>query len=497
MKKLTSYFLAASLLFSSANFVNAQSPNIQIKINGMVQELEPSPVIINDLTLVPLRGIFERLGVTVEWDDERRRITATKDATVVILDVGSKTGFVNGKPISLDIEAQIVNGRTMVPLRFISESFGFDVKWDDNRKTVIINTNEEAREMNRSGNDQSDTSHVNGFLTLEEAVERALARSNELRRAQRLIEQAEIALDDASDNIQYIPDDGSNIVAKNVFSGWTRAQVNYFMQQRQYEVNKESVEYAVKNAYFDILNKQEELKVARLNTEHQEWKQRMTDVKYRNNMASSFEVSQINNALDEARAREKAAEEALAEAYTKFNQLIGERSDARLNLVDRPRFEKMSSVDLDHHVSRVVSSSVALWMAEQQIKLAELDLRLFTFNDPTNPNSYAQQQIEVNKAKLSAENVKDQLEGAARTIYYSIRQLEEQYEHLLANKRIAEDALKIAQARYDAGMATALELFEARLAVEQTEQAMFSIVTQLESLKIAFDKPWVMGVSQS
>ncbi|MDP5276395.1 stalk domain-containing protein [Chengkuizengella axinellae] len=114
---------------------------ISIVINGEVQSYAQSPVIMNDTTLVPLRGIFEELGAVVKWNNESKTVTAEKDDVEILLTVGEDAAQVNGKSITLLQPSKIIEGSTMVPLRFVSEAFGADVNWNQDTRTVTIKTN--------------------------------------------------------------------------------------------------------------------------------------------------------------------------------------------------------------------------------------------------------------------------------------------------------------------------------------------------------------------
>ncbi len=100
--------------------------------------LDVPPQIINDRTMVPLRAIFEAIGADVQWDDATRTITAIKDGTTITMQIDNPAMIVNGTEISLDAPPQIKNDRTLVPVRAISESFGCDVEWNNATRTVII-----------------------------------------------------------------------------------------------------------------------------------------------------------------------------------------------------------------------------------------------------------------------------------------------------------------------------------------------------------------------
>jgi hypothetical protein len=95
--------------------------------------------IVEDRFVVPLRAIFEALGAEVEWNNETRTVTATKGEIGVELTIDSKRVYINGKTIELDVPATIIDGRTYVPARFVSESLGASVIWNPENKVAVIN----------------------------------------------------------------------------------------------------------------------------------------------------------------------------------------------------------------------------------------------------------------------------------------------------------------------------------------------------------------------
>lgn len=114
---------------------------IKVKLNGNFLTFDQPPIAESGRTLVPLRAIFEAFGATVNWDQATQTVTAVKGDTTIKLTLGSNTAYKNGTPITLDVPAKAVNGRTIVPVRFISESFGATVTWDQATQTVIITYN--------------------------------------------------------------------------------------------------------------------------------------------------------------------------------------------------------------------------------------------------------------------------------------------------------------------------------------------------------------------
>jgi len=96
------------------------------------------PRIINGRTLVPFRAVCERLGATVRWDSDARTVTAIRGDTVVVMAIGSKSPTINGVAVAVDQPAIIVDGRALVPVRFIAKAFGGTVNWNASTRTVSI-----------------------------------------------------------------------------------------------------------------------------------------------------------------------------------------------------------------------------------------------------------------------------------------------------------------------------------------------------------------------
>lgn len=139
--------LALVIVFTtfSLSLSFAQEANeIKIIVDGSVLESDQPPIMVNDRVLVPLRSIFNALYADVEWIEETQTVIANKRLQTISLSIGSNEMYINGEAISLDSPAILVNGRTMVPVRAISESLGAKVWWDENNNTVVVSSSPQA-----------------------------------------------------------------------------------------------------------------------------------------------------------------------------------------------------------------------------------------------------------------------------------------------------------------------------------------------------------------
>jgi hypothetical protein len=149
-QKMSSLQTRSDQLQASIDYLEGQiiqeivlQPGIkQVRISGPVrndtQNLDVAPLIQNGRTLVPLRFIGEVLGAEVIWNDVSRQVVYRTNDRNIALTVNSKQAQVNGQAIELEVAPVILNGRTLVPLRFISEWMGAVVRWEGATNTILI-----------------------------------------------------------------------------------------------------------------------------------------------------------------------------------------------------------------------------------------------------------------------------------------------------------------------------------------------------------------------
>jgi hypothetical protein len=113
---------------------------VYVKFNDDILGFDVPPIIEDGSTLVPMRFLFEQMGADVEWDSETQTATATLDNKALTFSIDNVNARINNKPAKMDVPARLVNGKTMVPLRFLSENMGYDVDWDADSRTAIVNS---------------------------------------------------------------------------------------------------------------------------------------------------------------------------------------------------------------------------------------------------------------------------------------------------------------------------------------------------------------------
>lgn len=152
MQKRICILMTVMLAVAAVSTAALAQQDIRIQVNGELVEMDAKPFIENDRVLVPLRGVFEKLGAVVEWFEEEQAVVISGGCLTVRLIIGRDSAELlkadDAGPVTetvrLDVPARIKEGRTFIPVRFVAEALGADVSWDDAHRTVIIETGEQS-----------------------------------------------------------------------------------------------------------------------------------------------------------------------------------------------------------------------------------------------------------------------------------------------------------------------------------------------------------------
>ena len=154
MKKITAIILFLCMSFgfttscaavsnddSAAAEIVLQIGNAVMTVDGAEQAIDEGgtvPVIVNGRTLLPVRTVVEAMGGAVDWDGVTQTVTLDCGDDEIILVINETSAYLNGELQALDTATAIINDRTMLPIRFIAESFGYNVEWNGDDETVTI-----------------------------------------------------------------------------------------------------------------------------------------------------------------------------------------------------------------------------------------------------------------------------------------------------------------------------------------------------------------------
>lgn len=129
------------------------------------------PVIKEGRTLIPVRAISEGFGAQVDWDGENKIVTIIKGETTITLKLDDRTATVNGEEVELDAAAELMNNRTVVPLRFIAESLGLKVDWDEEAETIELDEDVEDEEIDEEAEENEEADDEEEDISEDEVVD--------------------------------------------------------------------------------------------------------------------------------------------------------------------------------------------------------------------------------------------------------------------------------------------------------------------------------------
>lgn len=111
---------------------------------GAIIKFDTPPVIKEGRTLIPVRALTEGFGASVTWDQAERKVTIQRAEIKIVLQMGNNLAYVNGEEVKIDVPPEAINNRTVVPLRFIVEKLGLKVNWDAESETVEVEDSQAA-----------------------------------------------------------------------------------------------------------------------------------------------------------------------------------------------------------------------------------------------------------------------------------------------------------------------------------------------------------------
>ena len=126
-------------IVSSTSYVYEYEKSLsQVYYNGELIEFDVAPIMEKDRTLIPLRGLFEKMGAVVEWNSQNQTATVSKDDIVISVKIDHYGVIVNGSCKYMDVPARLIENRIMIPLRFLSEELGYTVIWNEYDDSITI-----------------------------------------------------------------------------------------------------------------------------------------------------------------------------------------------------------------------------------------------------------------------------------------------------------------------------------------------------------------------
>lgn len=507
IKKIASITLASLLISSSVPLYAAQATTLQI--NGISRSLKVAPIVEDGTTLVGLREIFEILGVTVNWDDTTGAIKAKTTDMELTLIPGTKTAKINGTPVELSTAPKQVGGNIMIPLRFVSEAFGAEVKWDAANNIISINTAPqtatEKQEIKQIEYPTLNIAEEGSKITYEEAVAKALKNSLALKSIEESIKIAEESLKHARSSIvTYRPEvndytkEVSYYVADigTISSLLALTQADYGVTAAQYqkEIQEGVIKYQVKSAFDSIQKNKMDMELLNKTLENAKMQLDVITQKANLGLESDFNKTKEEQNFKEQQKQLESLKKSLDNEYIKLNRLMN------IDEKERPALEytlnftplEMSENELDAYIERAMTTDPSIILKEEAVKQAEYNLHLHVSSQYNPADSYAVKESKLKQARMDATQAKNELRDKIRTTYNQIKQIEEQYQVDTSNLQQAKEQYNILKTQYELGMVTELDLKQAELAILSAQVTQEKTAIQHAQLVYLLNNPYLL-----
>ncbi len=509
-KRLTALFLASAILFGS---MPAMAAEVSFEVDGLLEANAGTVINNNGYNLLGMREVFELLGAEVQWNSVKRCVTAKKDGKTVVLYVDTNKGYVNDTPISLPTKCVNVDGHIFVPVRFVSDAFGYSIDWDQAKYRVSINTGNEKYILLDVTPDITENTLV---LTYDEALKMAISKSSALKN----IEDSVDYLDEMRDNLgdliwsldqqqsQYnsnlfnLSQQTNDVLAaqlalqENIESTIQVARniKNVEIQKQMIDVNeemvKDGVELALKSYVNNIKTTQSQIelldasvKLGQENIENMELKNKLGyESDYNLQTAKTTQLKNESN-LEVLKLNMDNQKQAL-------KTLLGVDAGQDIYVESEVTFDALNDVSIEQYVDRKRET-------DPSIKTLKNDVFLAEYKERTNAAYDSESEIgvrnELNTAKRNLADSQDTLENNIRTTYNNIKQLEENNKTLLRAVEQAKADYNSAVTSYKAGMATEYQVKQAKLGILSAEKDVEDNAMNYDLLTFTFDRPYLLG----
>jgi outer membrane protein TolC len=342
------------------------------------------------------------------------------------------------------------------------------------------------------------TNNSEGTLTLQQAIEMGLNYDRGVKVAEAEVDRTWYIRDDAADKIDFYAVPGATNYSQEYQVSWNtllNADLNWRMSKKTLETTRDTLALKICQSYWNVQTAEDKVHTQELIEQQALANLQNARAALLAGTVAPSDVIYAETQWQQAKSNLDAARHSLDDAYSALNQLIGLDPGARPRLVDMPEYEPLKVDNLETEVERIVSGSPSVWLAQQKVTIQEWAADMMMFTGQYSP--YKAREIAVDQAELNAANTREIMKQVTRSIYYATMEIEKSYEAAKEGLRKAEENLRVAKAKYDAGTAIKTDVVAAEVAVAQAQQAINDLTRQHAYMKLAFQKPWAASGSGS
>lgn len=511
LKRFTALTLMTAMLLSSNVFA---AGNVKIEVDGLAQPVSTQIMNKEGYTLVGMRDMFDMLGASVDWNDVKRCITAKKDDKTVVIYVDTNVAEIDGKKEQIQpVGVEIVDGTTLVPLRFVSEVFGAKVEWNMDTQTISI--------QNDTGkylllNDKQSVPADTTVISFDDALAMAKDNNSQLKNIDDAVDYLDDIRDDLGNNLHTIDEYGIYL-NKFALSGGSSVSNSDALQLSLYEnvassialvrniknidtkksetkLNEEMVNDSIQLGLISSINdiKTYEMNIQLLEQSIAVAEQSLenTKLKYELGMESEYNYKTEQTNLKTSKSNLESLKLGLQNQKHNLKTLLGVKADEEIYIDDDVKFDTLDDLNLEVFITKKTQADPSIVLLKDALEIAK-------YNQRTSAALTSENDIEVannvKSAQRSLEDAQDQMEKNIRNTYNTLKQLEENNTKLLLAVDQAKSDYNAVVASYQAGKATKLQVEQAKLGILSAEKAVEDNSISYENLSFCLKRPYLLS----
>ncbi|MGF7184606.1 outer membrane protein TolC [Desulfitispora alkaliphila] len=314
-------------------------------------------------------------------------------------------------------------------------------------------------------------------LTLKEAQEISLENHPRMELAEVGVEKARMGVRQAKSAKDSLADaerkDYSMVLQERTVV--PMAESGLKIAEHSYKIQEQGLKLEVERAYYDYLAAEEQLKNEKQHLERAEKQLRHAKASFEAGMVAKNDVLGAETQVAQARAGLMTAEDEVEKARMEFAKTLGMSLDSQFELVDRFQFERWET-DIQAAVEAAKEKSTEVLMARENLKNKKLEFDVATSYWTPNVFTYREAEYSYKEAKIELEDLLADVEVNIRSSYMGINTLAEQYQVLTKAKEHTAESLRLAQLRYEAGMATSADVLSAQIELNEMEKQVTDVL---------------------
>lgn len=511
LRRFTALTLMTAMLLTSNVFA---TDSIKIEVDGLAQPISTQIMNKEGYTLVGMRDMFNMLGAEVDWNNVKRCITAKKDDKTVVIYVDTNIAEIDGKKQQIEpVGVEIVEGTTLVPLRFVSEVFGAEVDWSMENQTISIK-NDTGKYLLLK--DKQSVPADTTVISFDDALTMAKNNNSQLKNIDDAVDYLDDIRSDLGNNLHMIdeygmylnkyPLDGTGSITnsealqlslyENVVSSISLARniKSVDVQKSETKLNEEMINDSLQLGLISGMNdiKTYEMNIQLLEQSITLGEQSLenTKLKYELGMESEYNYKTEKNNLETSKSNLESLKLGLKNQKQNLKTLLGVSADEEIYIDDEVKFDTLNEINLETFITKKTQADPSIVILKDALEIAK-------YNQRTGQSITSENEIQlannVKAAQRSLEDAQDQMDKNIRNTYNTLKQLEENNKTLLLAVEQAKSDYNVVVASYQAGKATALQVEQAKLGILNAEKAVEDNAISYENLSFCFKRPYLLS----